>query len=572
MQQQEVSFYWVPAANQVHPANAPLDSRLITLDYQSSNGPCHEERTVYIERNTNNPNRQPEDFYTSTHRAPGTANPLQGRVVDEHAHWHSAGLGASAQPGHWTEFFSWHGHFLERFNQWRQLFGYPPIPPWYPGRPLPTGPTYDHAPRLTGTYDPDQHRIPWEFTLAGTPSPTVAWPNSPRLEDFPSLAALTTAFQSYETSVECAVGPPSTFGSLCDGTAPKDPMFWRWHAFADLVYRNYCTLKPLTCPGVVPAPASNPWMGDTVADIQAGGTPPSPGPHWVGFDIWNRTSEVNTPACIPTSATSPPHLQTVGGVTRSCGSEADHENPVSGQMNYLYATLRNTGTAPVRNLYAEVAVYIAELSTGVGWPADLRLLEDSRQFITLNLEPGQVTAIGPLPWTPPAPVNSDHWCLYIRVLSVQETPPVEGLWAGDNAMNSNSISARNVTIVNPQRPTRFIVRNISPDTELLSLEITGGGTTGTATVLQLDPVLSRASSGREGQQGVRSLGGGRYLVTGEHAALTGLRLPSRGEGTATLMVGTIGNARDIVITQRSRRGVDGGITFRVRREVAEPRQ
>src|SRR5689334_2045641 len=125
----------------------------------------------------------------------------------------------------------------------------------------------------------------------------------------------------------------SGFGSMCLASSPKDPMFWRWHGFIDLMYRNYCALKGLTC-HVAPAPAADPWMGDNAADIAAGGVPPSPGPHWMSPDIWNRTAPVTTDSCIP--RTTPPDLNTVGGVTRNCGSEAEHENPVAGQPNFLY--------------------------------------------------------------------------------------------------------------------------------------------------------------------------------------------------------------------------------------------
>src|SRR5215210_5202159 len=102
------------------------------------------------------------------------------------------------------------------------------------------------------------------------------------------------------------------------------------------------------------------------------------------------------------------------------------------------------------------------------------MLPESRQFITLNLEPGQVTDIGPLPWTPPSPSPSDHWCIYIRVLSVQEAPLVEGANVDTNVANSNSIAWRNLKIVQPgqeKKSAQFIVRNIRAGEERLVLQL-----------------------------------------------------------------------------------------------------
>lgn len=549
MSQPSISFYWAPSANQIHPNNAS-ETRTITLYWPGDVGPCVDTLTVTVGRNSTDPDRQAEDFYTYNH---------QGRVVAEYAHWRSTGMANTFPAGHWTNDLAWQGYYLARFDAWRQTFGYPPLGPWYSGRPLPTGPDYNHPQRPQ--YDPDQHRIPWALTLAGTPP---SWPNSPKLADFPTLAALTSAVATYASGVECALGHPSGPG-MCSNQAPQDPMFWRWRAFVDRIYRNYCTLKGLSC-HFTPAPVSDPWMGDTPLDIQNGGVPPSPGPHWATPDIWNRTTEQNGAACLP--GVVPAAVNTVGGVTRACGSDADHENPIAGQTNYLYATIRNTGTTPQRNVYAEVAVYIGELATGLAWPADLTLLPDSRQFIALNLEPNQVTAIGPLPWTPPVPLNSDHYCLYIRILSVQETPPVEGVWTGDNAMHSNSISTRNVTILNQaQKPAKFIVRNIRSGTEDLKLEIAIPPALLEAgqVVLRLDPALQRTLR-VEQFSGVRPLGSGRFALVRPEVTLP-VRLAPRAQGVVEIEVerAVLGASGDILVTQRSSAGIDGGVTLRVGR-------
>ena len=354
-------------------------------------------------------------------------------------------------------------------------------------------------------------------------------------------------------------------------------MFWRWHGFIDTMYRNYCRLHSLTCHSG-PDLASDPWMGDNDPDILAGGTVPSPGPHWLSPDIWNRRNEVTTDACIPRDP--PPSLNTVGGVTRDCGSSADHENPVAGVPNFLYATLRNTRPSPARDVYAEVAVYIANASTGLSWPTDFTRLPESRQFITLHLEPNQVTDIGPLPWTPPSPSPSDHWCIYIRVLSVQEAPLVEGTNVDANVANSNSIAWRNLKIVEPgeeKKASKFIVRNIQEGDERLMLQFDLAPAlfqTGRL-VVTLDDALQRAFKAGQGKiEGLERTAPGVYTVTSAKARIDGLLLPARRAGAATIQLegGDREAEGDVQVTQSSSKGVDGGVTLRVAKKGKSARR
>lgn len=587
--QPSLSLYWQPSPAQTHPNAGPPETRTVSLAVTLAGGvTCTTTLDVTVERNLTDPNRQPEDYFTSNHRAPTSTNPEHGAVIDEHIYWHE--IAGTPEPSvttdSWIQFLPWHTVFLRRFDEWRQAFGYPPVAPWYPGRALPTGPEFDHNPAVRLVYNPDVGRIPHHYTIAGPPM-IGASPN--KLADFASVNSLIGEFEgTYHGVPHCRIGiSPVTqpgfdptnpehgffttsgpyYGSMCMASSPKDPMFYRWHGFIDRMYGNFCRLKtPAPICHVAAAPAADPWMGDNAADIAAGGTVPSPGAHWMSPDIWNRRAQVTTDACVP--RIPPPNLHTVGGVTRECGSDADHENPVTGSTNFLYATLRNTGRAQV-NLYAEVAVYIANASTGLAWPADFTLLRDSRQLITLNLEPGQVTDIGPLPWNPPSPAPSDHWCLYIRVLSVQEAPLVEGANVDTNVANSNSIAWRNMKVVNPgqQMMARFIVRNVRREDELVRLDLTipPEMLRGARPMIILDPALQRAAGERLQLRGARAVGNGRIQITEARATLAGLRLPARGQGTAEFRLEGSSQTPpgDIIVTQRSSRGVDGGVTIRV---------
>ena len=592
-----VTFYWKPSPAQTHPLLGPPEPRAVSLTVtRPGGGTCTSSTSFTIERNMTNPDKQPEDFYTSTHRAPTTTNPGFGRVVDEHIFWHQF-VGGGAD-GSWLQFLAWHGFFLRRFDQWRAEFGYDQVAPWYPGRPLPTGPAFDHPASLRQAYNSDSNRLPTWFTIAGgTPTRPADPPTSPaagtpsgqrRIADFATLNNFSDAFEwTFHGQVHCRIGSsdPSLsdffatsgpfFGSMCKATSPKDPMFWRWHGFIDLMYRNYCRTKNLSCHSSPDSPA-DPWMGDNDPDIAAGGTVPSSAPRWLSPDIWNRRAQVTTDACVP--RIPPPNLTTVGGVTRECGSSADHENPVSGTTNFLYATLRNTRPGATRVAYAEVAVYIANASTGLAWPTDFTQLPESRQLITLHLAPGQTTDIGPLPWTPPAPTTSDHWCLYIRVLTVQETAPVEAANVDANVGNSNSIAWRNVKVVPPgqQRMTsRFTMRNVREGEERLGLQIDLAPDLlkGAQVTLLLDAQLQRAlEAGGAKFDGVEALKPNLLVVRSPKARIDGFLLRSRAQGSVTLELASKTPTTlqtDVHVTQMGAKGPDGGVTLRIGRPRPE---
>ena len=572
------SFYWKPSAAQTHPLNVGPEARTITLTVTpSGGGSCVSNTSVNVERNETDANRQPEDFYTSNHAADTVTNPNFGRVVDEHIYWHQAVGGGAA--GSWLQFLAWHGYFLRRFDQWRAEFGYAAVAPWYPGRPLPTGPQFDQTASLRLVYNADANRIPTYYTIAGGTATDGG--GQTKLADYASLNAFNNSFEgSFHGQVHCNIGTSAGgffatsglgFGSMCKATSPKDPMFWRWHGFIDVMYRNFCRVTGLVSCHSGPDPASDPWMGDNAADIAANGTVPSPDPRWLSPDIWSRRAEVTTDACLPRDGSG--NLLTVGGIARNCGTSADHENPVAGSTNYLYATLRNTRPGSARTVYAEVAVYIANASAGLAWPADFTMLNESRQFITLHLEPGQTTSIGPLPWVPPSPSPSDHWCLYIRVLSVQEAPLVEGTDVNINTRDSNSIAWRNLKVVNPgdeMMMAMFIVRNIRPAGERLALQIDTAPAlvrAGGRVAIAFDDVLQRAFVGGDGRlDGLTRQQDGGFAMAGARARITGLRLNPRQAGAATLRLEVPAGTKatgDVTVTQISSKGVDGGVTLRL---------
>ena len=579
-----VGFYWVPTAAQFEPNNGPFSRNVSLTVTKTGGGSCTVSATYTVERNETDITRQAEDFYTSNHRAATTTNPGFGHVVDEHIFWH-ANIDGDLSFHQWMHFLAWHGEFVRRFDLWRQEFGYNKVVPWYPGRPLPSGPQFDADAGLRlSPYVPDNNRIPTYYTITGGAAndPGISGTHK-KLADYASLDDFTNSFEGgYHGQVHCNIGAHGgsffetsgpNFGSMCLASSPKDTMFWRWHGFIDLMYRNYCALHAAACPSPSPAdPSADPWMADNPTDVADNGTVPSPGTHWISPDVWNRRAQVTTDACVGPVDSYGDHV-TSGGVVRNCGTSADHENPVTGVTNYLYGTLRNTRPEAPRVVYAEVGVYYALASSGLHYPTDFTMIPETRQFLAVFLEPNTTTSIGPIPWTPPAlPPANDHYCLYLRVLSVQATPPVEGMGIDTDVANNNNLAWRNIKVVAPgdtSPPSFFIVRNIGKEAGPIGLhfEVPEQLMNPAGTIrIKLDAALSRAlEAGRGTMAGLKSDGKGNFVLTSPKGEITGLQLAPRAEGHVAVQLGSIkpAVAGDITIVQTSRAGVDGGVTIRL---------
>lgn len=340
-----------------------------------------------------------------------------------------------------------------------------------------------------------------------------------------------------------------------------------------LLYRNYCSFHPASCPVPSPPdPSADPWMADNATDVADNGTVPSPGTHWISPDVWNRRMAVTTDACVQPVDAYGDHV-TTGGVVRDCGTSTDHENPVSGVTNYVYGTLRNTRPDSPRVVYAEVGVYYALASSGLAYPANFTMIPESRQFIALHLEPGTTTSIGPIPWVaPPVPPANDHYCLYMRVLSVQAASPAEGMGIDTDVANNNSLAWRNIKVVAPgdtSAPSFFIVRNLGRRAERLTLRFDVSPALVRARVsirVSLDDALTRAlRAGKAKLDGLKRDAKGGFLVTNMKSAFVGLLVAPRAEGHVKVELGPnkLAARGDITITQMSPKGVDGGVTLRL---------
>ena len=243
--------------------------------------------------------------------------------------------------------------------------------------------------------------------------------------------------------------------------------------------------------------------------------------------------------------------------------------------NYLYATLRNTRPGRRANVYAEVGDLHRECLHG----ADLAdRLHRAARVATVHRAPlgsghddrhrahSLDAAV--------AEASNDHYCLYVRVLSVQETPPTEGSGMDTNVANSNSLAWRNIKVAppgDPSPPSFFTVRNIGKRADRLSLIFQAPRELLTAPAnvrVVLDAALTRAFRAGEGKlDGFRQDGQRGFLLTAPKAGIAGLQLNPGQKGQVQVVVArTKASPRgplDMTITQRSANGTDGGVTLRL---------
>jgi hypothetical protein len=241
-QTQTISFYWKPDPSQQHPNNAGPLPRRVAVNVTAGSTNCSTEVTINVERNNTDINKQAEDFYTSNH---------SGLVLSEHGLWHTNNsFNIATYDG--ILFFDFHNQYISRFNSWRAEFGYSPVVSWDAGTPLPIGVDVNHAAR-NATYIV-QPKPSW-FTATGTvarPSnglPCDTQAGQTKLIDYPGNRRLLgcAVTSPWHNTVHVAIG--GDMGRTT--TAPRDPIFWRWHNFVDAISRERMGMSHLTAPQVV---------------------------------------------------------------------------------------------------------------------------------------------------------------------------------------------------------------------------------------------------------------------------------------------------------------------------------
>ncbi|MBS1913350.1 MAG: T9SS type A sorting domain-containing protein [Bacteroidetes bacterium] len=152
------------------------------------------------------------------------------------------------------------------------------------------------------------------------------------------------------------------------------------------------------------------WMQDSKAD--SGDEPDAQAEPilWASEDIWVRnTNDAST----------------------------THQNPISGEINYVYVNARNRGTDTG---YATLHVYWAKASSNLYWPRDWTNSNGpvcdtigSGELVPMDImvPPNSVRTVGPFLWIPPDPQafrscftsqEAHHFCLLARLETAHDKP------------------------------------------------------------------------------------------------------------------------------------------------------
>ena len=165
-------------------------------------------------------------------------------ILGEHYYWHEVAEDtpgfASDNPG---RFYHFHRGFIDKFNCWRGIFGYPCVPIYVSGpNHLHSGPEVDHVGEKgegNGIVNEERHpdlgniqKLPARFTIAGD--------GAKKLEDYVDANDLYDAIGYHNTQHGRLCGSGDFYPTT---TTPADPIFWQFHFFLTKLLELHQTLK-----------------------------------------------------------------------------------------------------------------------------------------------------------------------------------------------------------------------------------------------------------------------------------------------------------------------------------------
>jgi hypothetical protein len=238
-QKPSISFYWKDIGNK----NVTVSVKA-RINNQLKD--CGDSRTFVVERNSNDINRQAEDFYIFNHNA---------TVLNKHFKWHAEEHPifrvCEARPAG-ESFFVFHKGIISTFDSWRKTFGYENIKAWDPATDLPQGidgydvnrfSLYQH--QLIPSYLTVQGGNTFSLCSAARSSPEGYNYNITKLSDFANASDLANELEaSWHGLLHVRIGGRTPDGFPGDmaafNLAPKDPVFWGWHKYLDEnIYDKY---------------------------------------------------------------------------------------------------------------------------------------------------------------------------------------------------------------------------------------------------------------------------------------------------------------------------------------------
>jgi uncharacterized repeat protein (TIGR01451 family) len=253
---------------------------------------------------------------------------------------------------------------------------------------------------------------------------------------------------------------------------------------------------------------------DNVWDI---GDVPSLDPVWQSPDIWVR---------------------------HQADGQIWHENPLAGQVNYVYARVRNVGSNPVMN--TDLYLYWSPPALGFTWPTDWTPINPTPIRLQ-DLAPGESVVVS-VPWNVSASVPA-HACLLARLTSPQDPITYDGYPQRDNNIGWKNVHIVDLSDTPPSTDSlvfedvAFYVANPFSEDKAADVRIYSSDFPVTGSLaLHLDTALfdrwmSTVMSGVVKGAIVYPVSRTIVITSATDAAVYGLPLLARESSTATLAIG-----------------------------------
>ena len=175
------------------------------------------------------------------------------KILDKHFNWHKTNMRSmnsiNRSSNYGLKFLTFHRKFIGKFDTWRKKKNLPLLVPWDPSTPIPNG--LPHTPRDTNnpySVEPRVARPSWLTTQGGFVRDSLygykmlsQFRTAAELGntiDYMHYAMISGGMASWHALVHSTIG-----GDMASpATAPKDPIFWRWHKFVDNIYAEWLNL------------------------------------------------------------------------------------------------------------------------------------------------------------------------------------------------------------------------------------------------------------------------------------------------------------------------------------------
>lgn len=266
----------------------------------------------------------------------------------------------------------------------------------------------------------------------------------------------------------------------------------------------------------------------TVANFRC--SSPSADSVWMK-DTWNDTGAEPDPATAGEPMWRSPYIWVRNAEDTNLLNEHVHQDPISGQPNFVYAKLHNGFGVTTSG---DLEFYVADASSSLTWPTGWSLVG----AVAVSGFDAHETRIVGQEWTP---AGTGHYCMIARWNSAADPMAVpEGADIGVNVRANNNLVWRNLNVIdlgadesadasflvgNPDRQRRMDASLVVRSPEGRPAFAVEGRLS-----LSLDGVLSRAwAEGGERSFGIERIGD-TLVVAAEHAGLEGLVLPPGAQG------------------------------------------